>query len=76
MKRFHRRGDARILLAWSWAESGMSRPRASKEIGHEEFDPIGTLALIGLYFLILVMLWLFTYFVEFVGNEPTPMLLV
>ncbi|WP_254863026.1 signal peptidase complex subunit 2 [Halovivax gelatinilyticus] len=54
----------------------MSRPRASKEIGHEEFDPIGTLALIGLYFLILVMLWLFTYFVEFVGNEPTPMLLV
>ncbi|GAB3672982.1 hypothetical protein [Halopiger thermotolerans] len=42
-----------------------------REIGHEEYDPIGTAVLIGLYFLILVLLWLFMYFVEFLGNGPT-----
>lgn len=41
------------------------------EIGHDEFDPVGTLALIVLYFLILVFLWFFMYFVEFLGNDPT-----
>ncbi|THE66755.1 hypothetical protein D8Y22_01150 [Salinadaptatus halalkaliphilus] len=42
-----------------------------REIGHDEFDPVGALALIGLYFLILVFLWFFMYFVEFLGNDPT-----
>ena len=42
-----------------------------REIGHDEFDPKGTLALIGIYFLILVALWIFMYFVEFVGNDLT-----
>ncbi|ELY72653.1 hypothetical protein [Natrinema pallidum] len=42
-----------------------------REIGHEEYDPIGTAILIGIYFLILVLLWLFMYFVEFLGNGPT-----
>jgi len=42
-----------------------------REIGHDEFDPIGTLTLIGLYFALLVVLWLFMYFVEFLGNGPT-----
>ncbi|WP_049928570.1 hypothetical protein [Halopiger goleimassiliensis] len=42
-----------------------------REIGHDEYDPIGTLVLIGLYFLILVAMWLFMYFVEFLGNGPT-----
>ncbi|OIB58965.1 hypothetical protein [Natrialba sp. SSL1] len=42
-----------------------------REIGHDEFDPIGTLTLIGIYFLILVFLWFFMYFVEFLGNDPT-----
>ncbi len=42
-----------------------------REIGHDEYDPVGTLALIGLYFLILVALWFFMYFVEFIGNDPT-----
>ena len=40
-------------------------------LGHDEYDPVGTLALIGLYFLILVTMWLFMYFVEFVGNDPS-----
>ena len=42
-----------------------------REIGHDEYDPVGTLALIALYFLILVFMWFFMYFVEFIGNEPT-----
>lgn len=42
-----------------------------REIDHDEYDPIGTLALIGLYFLVLVVMWLFMYFVEFLGNDPT-----
>jgi hypothetical protein len=42
-----------------------------REIGHDEFDPKGTLALIGIYFLIIVVLWIFMYFVEFVGNDLT-----
>jgi hypothetical protein len=42
-----------------------------REIGHDEFDPKGTLALITIYFIILVVLWIFMYFVEFVGNDLT-----
>ncbi|TYT63942.1 hypothetical protein [Natrialba swarupiae] len=54
-------------------EEPVSEPRAEgiREIGHDEFDPVGTLALIGLYFLILIGLWFFMYFVEFLGNDPT-----
>jgi hypothetical protein len=35
----------------------------------EEFDPIGTLALIGIYFAILVLAWTYIYFVEFLGRD-------
>jgi hypothetical protein len=36
-----------------------------------DFDPVGTgLLLIG-YFLVISLLWLFMYFVEFLGNGPT-----
>lgn len=42
-----------------------------REIGHDEFDPVGTLALIIIYFLIIVGLWAFMYFVEFLGNGLT-----
>jgi len=41
------------------------------EIGHDDYDPVGTLALVAIYFLILVGMWAFTYFVEFLGNGPT-----
>ncbi|SDR25896.1 hypothetical protein [Natronobacterium texcoconense] len=51
-------------------EAGHDKP-VIREIGHDEYDPVGTLALIALYFLILVLLWLFMYFVEFLGNDPT-----
>ena len=42
-----------------------------REIGHDEFNPRGTLALITIYFLILVALWVFMYFIEFLGRGPT-----
>jgi hypothetical protein len=42
-----------------------------REIGHDEFDPIGTLVLILIYFAIISGLWAFMYFVEFLGRGPT-----
>ena len=51
---------------WPAADEGIER-----EIDHEEFDPTGTATLIAIYFLILVGLWVFMYFVEFLGNGPT-----
>jgi len=41
------------------------------EIGHDDYDPVGTLSLVAIYFLILVGMWAFTYFIEFLGNGPT-----
>ena len=37
--------------------------------GGEEFDPIGTLTLIGIYFAILVLAWVYIYYVEFLGRD-------
>ena len=42
-----------------------------REIGHDEYNPIGTLSLITDYFLILVILWMFVYFIEFLGRDLT-----
>ncbi|MFC7072153.1 hypothetical protein ACFQJ7_04605 [Halovenus rubra] len=42
-----------------------------KQIGHDEYDPVGTLSLITVYFLIIAFLWVFMYFVEFLGRGPT-----
>jgi hypothetical protein len=51
--------------------SGTSTTRTVREVGHDEFDPVGTASLIAVYFLILAVLWVFMYFVEFLGNGPT-----
>lgn len=46
--------------------------KAATENGDDhEFTPYGTAALLSIYFLILVLLWVFMYFVEFLGNGPT-----
>ncbi|MFP4589898.1 MAG: hypothetical protein ACLFM8_00350 [Halobacteriales archaeon] len=37
----------------------------------DEFSPRGTLALIALYFVILLGSWVYLYFVEFLGNDLT-----
>jgi hypothetical protein len=42
-----------------------------RHIGHDEYDPVGTLTLIAVYFAVLVVMWFFMYFVEFLGNGPT-----
>ena len=42
-----------------------------REIGYEEFTPIGTATLIAIYFAILVVLWVFTYFFEFLSRQVT-----
>lgn len=42
-----------------------------REISHDEFNPVGTLTLILIYFLIITALWIFMYFFEFLGRGPT-----
>ena len=37
--------------------------------GDEEFDPIGTLTLIGIYFVLLLLGWVYIYFIEFLGRD-------
>ena len=39
-----------------------------REIGHDEYNPVGPLALVFIYFVIVSMLWIFVYFVEFLGR--------
>ena len=41
-----------------------------RELSHEEFDPYGTLAVTGAYFLLLLALYALMYFVEF-ANRPS-----
>ena len=42
-----------------------------EEISHDEFDPVGTLVLIAVYFVILVVMWIIMWRIEFLGNGPT-----
>ncbi|GAB7090771.1 hypothetical protein JCM18237_10420 [Halorubrum luteum] len=37
--------------------------------GTEEFDPVGTLALILVYFAILTVAWVYVYFIEFLSRD-------
>lgn len=46
-------------------------PEIVQKISIEEFQPKGTLTLTLLYFLIVVLMWIFMYFVEFAGNAPS-----
>jgi len=38
------------------------------EVGHDEYDPWGTVALVAFYFVLIALLWVFMYFVEFLGR--------
>jgi hypothetical protein len=44
---------------------------AVREISLDEFDPVGTLAVTGAYFLLLLVLYALMYFVEFAGRSPS-----
>ncbi|WP_254832200.1 halocyanin domain-containing protein [Haloglomus salinum] len=52
-------------------ESAPAEDSAERTIGHDAFDPTGTAALLIGYFIILVVLWILMYFVEFLGGGPT-----
>jgi hypothetical protein len=54
--------------------------RGSGDAGHaeanesdveESFDPVGTAVLIGIYMAIVTLMWIFTYFIEFLGRGVT-----
>jgi hypothetical protein len=49
----------------------MATEDTKREIDHDEFDPVGTLALIAVYFVILVVMWFVMWSIEFLGNGPT-----
>jgi halocyanin-like protein len=51
------------------AEAAFDEPEVAIE--HDDYDPVGTFTLILGYFVILVLMWVFMYFVEFLGNGPT-----
>ena len=40
----------------------------AEPVGHDEFEPGGTWRLVLVYFAILVVMWVFMYFVEFLGR--------
>ena len=50
-------------------EAAVEEP--TEEVGHDEFDPTGTLSLVLVYMGILAVMWVFMYFVEFLNNNPT-----
>jgi len=43
-------------------------PEPAVEVGHDEFDPWGTASLVAAYFVLIALLWVFMYFVEFLGR--------
>ena len=43
----------------------------TESVDHDAFDPVGTGALLVGYFAVIALLWLFMYFVEFLGNGPS-----
>lgn len=51
--------------------TGDFTPEIKREISIDEFQPKGTLTLTLLYFVIVVLMWIFMYFVEFAGNAPS-----
>ncbi|WP_380681365.1 halocyanin domain-containing protein [Salinigranum sp. GCM10025319] len=51
------------------AEAAFEEPEVAIE--HDDFDPVGTFTVVLGYFAILVLMWVFMYFVEFLGNGPT-----
>ncbi len=56
------------------APSEASAPEAdserTKEISLDEFEPYGTLAVTGSYFVLLLVLYALLYFVEFAAHAP------
>ena len=65
------RGDAAADTPSSPSAPSMHEGEIVREISLEEFNPVGTLAVNGLYFLLLLFLYALMYFVEFAGRGPS-----
>jgi len=67
------RGTRRLVVGSGGPAAVTDAPRLEQErtVAHDEYNPTGTAALIVAYLLILVAMWFFMYFVEFLGNGPT-----
>ena len=50
---------------------GSGRSGVVRRIDHDDFDPVGTLVLITIYMAIVGAMWIFMYFVEFLGGDLT-----
>jgi hypothetical protein len=50
---------------------GSGRSGIVRRIDHDDFDPVGTLVLIAIYMVIVGAMWIFMYFVEFLGGDLT-----
>lgn len=46
-------------------------PSEPDDSADDDFQPIGTAFLLGIYFLILLVMWIVMYYWEFLGNAPT-----
>ena len=57
--------------ASSAPDDGPTEDGTVRELSLEEFDPVGTLAVTGAYFLLLLALYALMYFVEFAGRSPS-----
>jgi hypothetical protein len=57
--------------ASSAPDDGSTDDGTVRELSLEEFDPVGTLAVTGSYFLLLLVLYALMYFVEFAGRSPS-----
>ena len=45
-----------------------AEPEPAVTLEHDEFDPWGTASLVAAYFVLIALLWVFMYFVEFLGR--------
>jgi hypothetical protein len=59
------------MSADSASETATTDEGIVREISLDEFDPVGTLAVNGAYFLLLLVLYALMYFVEFAGRSPS-----
>jgi hypothetical protein len=55
----------------SASNDGSTENGTVRELSLDEFDPVGTLAVTGAYFLLLLVLYALMYFVEFAGRSPS-----
>jgi hypothetical protein len=64
--------DSAVVGEQAYADGTLVRdPDIEQSLSQDEYNPKGTLALLLVYFLILTLMWVYMYFVEFLGNGAT-----